>query len=405
MYQDDPGLEQRLSRFEAQLDRFSLALQQWQRQDHAHAAGAPEIDQRLRALEETFGREAQALRQMHEEPLRQLQAQAQNLEQLCAAATSSVSTLEQAEARLAELQGSVSALVGDLSRSLQTLMSDMRIGAPALSGHGSAAAWPLERVVHLHDELRKSGNGGARAASPLGLPGAAEQPAINAVPIEPEPPSRLREAFQDPKWRYLAGAAVVSAVLLTAYLASRIDARLDDAAARVEAAERQVAATTELANREVLAARRDADRQISEARQLAQRAETVGAILTAPDLVRFNLTSADAGGASAQLLWSRTRGLVLSGSRLPAAPPDTTYQLWLVTGAQWFGAGVFVPDSSGRASLVVDEPPRVAGRVFGAAVTVEPAGGRPAPSGRTLLARLPVASPPEAAPSEPSAQP
>ena len=50
------------------------------------------------------------------------------------------------------------------------------------------------------------------------------------------------------------------------------------------AAEQQVLATTQVANREVTAARQDADRQIAEARQLAQRAETVGVILTAPDL-------------------------------------------------------------------------------------------------------------------------
>ena len=80
--------------------------------------------------------------------------------------------------------------------------------------------------------------------------------------------------------------------------------------------------------------------RLREARQLAQRAETVGVILTAPDLIRFNLTSAETNGSSAQLLWSRTRGLVLSGSRLPAAPPESTYQLWLVTSTQSVGAGV-----------------------------------------------------------------
>ncbi len=168
-----------------------------------------------------------------------------------------------------------------------------------------------------------------------------------------------------------------------------IEARLNDASARVATAERQVIATTEIANREVMAARQDADRQIAEARQLAQRAETVGAILTAPDLIRFNLTSAETNGSSAQVLWSRTRGLVLSGSRLPAAPKESTYQLWLVTSTQSVGAGLFVPDDAGRANLVVDAPPRVRGPVVGAAVTIEPSGGRATPSGRTLLARFP----------------
>jgi hypothetical protein len=171
--------------------------------------------------------------------------------------------------------------------------------------------------------------------------------------------------------------------------ARRIEARLDEASARVAVAEQQVVETTRLANQEVTAARQDADRQITEARQLALRAETVGAVLTAPDLIRFNLTSVETVGPSAQLLWSRTRGLVLSGSRLPAAPPESTYQLWLVTSTQSVGAGLFVPDDAGRATLVVDAPPRVPGRVVGAAVTIEPSGGRPTPSGRTLLARFP----------------
>jgi len=179
----------------------------------------------------------------------------------------------------------------------------------------------------------------------------------------------------------------VAALLLTFGVVRRIEGRLNDASARLASAEQQVSITTQLANQEVASARQNADRQISEARGVAQRAETVGAILTAPDLIKFNLTSTGEDGSSAQLLWSRTRGLVLSGSRLPAAPPESTYQLWLVTNTQSVGAGLFVPDASGRATLVVEEPPKIAGNVVGAAVTIEPPGGRAAPSGRRLLAR------------------
>jgi len=138
------------------------------------------------------------------------------------------------------------------------------------------------------------------------------------------------------------------------------------------------------------ATRADAEKQIGEARVAALNAQIVSNVLAAPDLVRLNLVGPDhTSRASAQVLWSRTRGLVLSGSHLPAAPPESTYQLWLVTDTQSVGAGVFVPDEAGRATLVVDAPPRVPGTVVGAAVTVEPSGGRPTPSGRTLLARFP----------------
>jgi hypothetical protein len=399
MIQDDSGLEQRLSRFEAQLDRFSLALHQWQAGDHARPSPDLEVDQRIRALEQTLGREAQALRLMHQEPLKQLEEQAASLRELCDAATTSVSGLDQAELRLTELQAHVGLLVTELSRSIQSLST---LNAPALTPappRGAAASWPLERVVHLHDELRRTGNGhgtgtgnGAGNGNGAGhddvpgettddgvFHGVAGESTLSASEIE----ERQRRR------RYMIGGAIVLGLAITIGLVRWIEGRLDDASARVASAERQVVATTRLANEEVAAARADANRQIAEARELAQRAETVGAILTAPDLVRFNLTSTVANGSSAQVSWSRTRGLVLSGLRLPATPPENTYQLWLVTGTQSVSAGVFVPDSTGRATLVVDEPPRVAGPVVGAGITVEPKGGRATPSGQMLLARFP----------------
>jgi hypothetical protein len=387
MYLDDPHLEQRLSRFEAQLDRFSLVLHQWQEtQDRPPAANASDLDGRIRVIEQTLDREALAVRQLHEEPLRQLQEQAASLRDLCATASISVNGLGEAEARLMALQANVQLALSDLSHSVEALVTNLQVGAPsAVSVPSSAAAWPLDRVVHLHDELRRSENGGE-----AGSPAVAKSVRVfdSAAGVEPGNPQAAESLWRQHRPLFVAGG-VIAAVLLVIGLAGRIESRLNAAATRVAAAEREVAKTTELASREAAAARRDADRQITEARQLAQRAETVGAVLTAPDLVRLNLTAAGSDRSSAQVLWSRTRGLVLSGSRLPAAPPEATYQLWLVTGAEPVSAGLFVPDATGKASLVVDIPPRVIGPVIGASVTVEPRGGRLAPSGPTLLARFP----------------
>ena len=365
MYEEDPGLEQRLSRFEAQLDRFSLALRQWQETPApTPSENTADLDQRMRALEETVWREAHELRQIHEEPLKQLQAHAESL--------------------------------SELYRNLQALVADLRITAGSQGTQGSAASWPLERVVHLHDELRRAASGSdGRAthddpAHETTGPLARRVRLLQAGSEQDITPSSVADDWLSGRRLYVAAAAAVAAFLLIFVGVRWIEGRLNEASDRVAAAERQVISTTEIANREVTAARQDADRQIIEARQLAQRAETVGQILTAPDLIRFNLTSVETDGSSAQLLWSRTRGLVLSGSRLPAAPPKSTYQLWLVTSTQSVGAGVFVPDDTGQATLVVDAPPRVPGRVVGAAVTIEPSGGRSAPSGRTLLARFPA---------------
>ena len=362
MQQDDPGLEQRLSRFEAQLDRFSLALHQWQ--THEHKPSGTDIDLRVRALEETLDREAHALRLMHEEPLKQLQAHAERLQELCA----SVQTM------LVELQ--------------------TRAGLPAPAAP-KAAAWPLERVVHLHDELRRNesagtserpalGNGNGSAQDTPGTNGRLRRSSIEAPSMPDQDEDRQRRGYM------VAGAAALFVLAALVGTVLWVGERLNDAAGRAASAERQVLATTRLANEEVRAARDDANRQIAEARQLAQRAESVSAVLTAPDLIRFNLTSTLADGSSAQVLWSRTRGVVMSGSRLPGPGPEKTYQLWLVTGSQAsVSAGVFVPDATGRANLVVDPAPKVAGPVVGAAITVEPAGGNPTPSGQMLLTRFP----------------
>ena len=173
-------------------------------------------------------------------------------------------------------------------------------------------------------------------------------------------------------------------------LQRRVDARLTEAAAKVTAAQQQAEAAAQVANQKVAATRENADRKIAEAEQTARNAQTVSDVLAAPDLVRFNVTSgATTPRAYAQMLWSRSRGLVFSGSRVPAAPAGTTYQAWLLTATEPVSAGLFVPDQAGRVMMVIQDPPRVPRPVIGVAVTLEPTGGRPAPSGPTLLARAP----------------
>jgi hypothetical protein len=401
MSQDNPDLDQRLARFEAQLDRFSLALHQWQQADGvAERASAADVAQRMRTIEETLDREALALRILHQEPLRQLQAQAANLSEICASAAQSVQGLDQAGSRLEAIQADVHLHLTDLSRALQTLVADLRANtSTALSTQGAPAAWPLDRIVHLHDELRRGAADGAppapdAAGSTPGADGARQrvlQPALEAEPSHDDGLLARHEPSAPSRRAWIMGAALlVAASVLVFIFERRIESKLNDAGARVAAAERQATAAAQAANQEIVAAREEANRQIAAARDSAQRAETVGAILTAPDLIRFSLTGgASVDRSSAQVLWSRTRGLVMSASRLPAAPPETIYQLWLKTSGDPVSAGVFVPDATGRATLVMDVPPKVSGPVLGAEVTIEPTGGRNAPSGRPLLVRYP----------------
>ena len=103
---------------------------------------------------------------------------------------------------------------------------------------------------------------------------------------------------------------------------------------------------------QVSTARADAERISAAERSTSAAAQTMSAVLAAPDLIRYGLTGVD-GPATAQLLWSRSRGLVLSAARLPALAAGSTYQVWLLTSDGAISAGVIAPDESGRATLVI----------------------------------------------------
>jgi anti-sigma-K factor RskA len=216
----------------------------------------------------------------------------------------------------------------------------------------------------------------------------AEYPLERAVSAEKE---ELTEATnrgdQQRRTWYIAFAVLAAGIVLAAALIlgieRRLDSRLNEADARVADAKRQADTAATLANQKVAATQEDARRQIDEARQTAEKAQVVSEVLASPDLIRFTLTSrADELRASSHLLWSRSRGLVFSGLRLPPVPAQHTYQLWLLTNGEPVSAGLFVPDAAGMATVIVPGPPRVPRPVVGASVTVEPFGGSAAPSDR-----------------------
>jgi hypothetical protein len=234
MHQDDPDLEQRLSRFEAQLDRFSLTLHQWQQaQEHSQSSHPRDVDQRIRTLEETIDREAHALRRMHEEPLKQLQAQTASLRDICVAASNSVNGLDQAESHLAALQADLHLHLSELSRNLQALAADLSASRSATpAAHHAAAAWPLEQVVHLHDELRRGAAEHARPSPqdpglPRRLPEASDSSRQTIFSDSHEPSPSAARHWHDHRRRYLTGALIVAAGLMAFALERRIETRLN----------------------------------------------------------------------------------------------------------------------------------------------------------------------------------
>jgi anti-sigma-K factor RskA len=93
-----------------------------------------------------------------------------------------------------------------------------------------------------------------------------------------------------------------------------------------------------------------------------------------------------APSARARIVWNENAGGFLVADGLPPTPAGKVYQLWASVGKNPpVPAGVFNVDAKGAGSLRV--PPLTGvGKVDVFAVTLEPAGGLPAPSGRMYLA-------------------
>jgi anti-sigma-K factor RskA len=79
-----------------------------------------------------------------------------------------------------------------------------------------------------------------------------------------------------------------------------------------------------------------------------------------------------------------TRDALFYAFGLPALPADKTYQLWFIAAGKPVSAGIFVVGPRGTASLRVDRVADVR-QIKGWAVTVEPRGGVPQPTGTFVL--------------------
>jgi len=91
--------------------------------------------------------------------------------------------------------------------------------------------------------------------------------------------------------------------------------------------------------------------------------------------------------AGARVFWDQAnRRWLFYVSNLQPVPKDKTYQLWFVlkNGAAPVSAAVFNTNADGSATLEVPVPEGI-GELGAAAVTTEPAGGLPQPSGSFVL--------------------
>ena len=175
-------------------------------------------------------------------------------------------------------------------------------------------------------------------------------------------------------WLPLAALLLLS-IGLGAYVTT-LRARISDLEVRLDEAAAQLAAATSAT---------------TEARRVAFQAQSIGSVLAAPDLVRIDLAGqTPAPQASARALWSRTRGMVFTFNNLPKLPDGRVYQLWVVIADRPpISAGLLTLDDAGRGVGLFETPQDIA--PVAVAVTDEPAGGRPEPSGSYQLLGKPIA--------------
>jgi anti-sigma-K factor RskA len=171
-----------------------------------------------------------------------------------------------------------------------------------------------------------------------------------------------RPARRRPVWPILATASLAAAAALLVYLGVTIGELRQETRARAE--------------------------ELATLRGEVARQRELVALLGAPETRAIALAGLEPSpGASARMWWNEPRRagyFVASG--LPAVPAGKTYQLWVVvSGGKPISAGTFPVDPRGEAALRVGPMPAAApAEVF--AVTLEPAGGLPAPSGPMYLA-------------------
>ena len=169
---------------------------------------------------------------------------------------------------------------------------------------------------------------------------------------------------------WLAAAAATLVALGLGWQSRQLQSDVDRLQADLRATEARLATT---------------EAEVRSNRTRLARVQAESAILAAADLRRVDLAGQKgAPRASGRAFWSRAQGLVFTAARLPDLPQGRTYQLWVLTAGAPVSAGLFRPDASGGSSAVFDTPVALP-TPAGLAVSIEPEGGVPAPTGDIVL--------------------
>lgn len=231
-------------------------------------------------------------------------------------------------------------------------LADMRSTAGELAFAVPAVALDPDRSARVRARLV------ARAAADVRPRDAA--PATPVTPLR-QGPAHARRAARSAGW--WAAAAAVALLLGAGVYAASLSRRVEALRGRLAAAQTE----------------RDALRG-----ELRSRDGTL-AELSAPGVRVIDVASPGQRAPSGRMFWNPASGTWTFFARdLPPVREGREYQLWLVTPSGPLSAGTFRPGPGGSARVVAryDLPP---GSLRAIAVTEEPAGGLPAPTGEVVV--------------------
>jgi len=125
--------------------------------------------------------------------------------------------------------------------------------------------------------------------------------------------------------------------------------------------------------------------ELRQAKAQLDHKHAVVQLLTSPGAQMARLAGTDvAPGAHAMLAYDKSGHAMLMAEGLPAAPQGKAYQLWYIKGGKPMPGKMLITDATGTAT-VEDQIPAAALSGAEFAVTLEPSGGMPSPTGAIYL--------------------
>ena len=184
---------------------------------------------------------------------------------------------------------------------------------------------------------------------------------------EEAPAVPTRRANSRPVWAWVWAVACVILLAAAAWLA-RENRRLSKQVAELQTTQKQLEASSQ------------------DLKAAAARAQAVLDVLTGTQTVQVDLAPEAAHPVPhGKAFYNRDRGLLFYTTNLDSLPSDRTYELWLIpTEGAPMEVGLFNSDAQGNGQLILPTLPQgVTAKAF--AITNEPAGGVPTPTGPILL--------------------